>query len=155
MTTVFDTARYILEQYGPMSAMKLQRLCYYAQAWSLVWDKTPLFQEDFEAWATGPVCSELLYRIREKHPVCTEDIPGMPEPLSGGQRDTVDRVLEYYGPHDARWLGQLSCMEEPWKKARAQIPVGACCTTVVTKEDMASYYTGLTRYKEKESQEKS
>lgn len=26
--------------------MKLQKLCYYAQAWSLVWDDAPLFAED-------------------------------------------------------------------------------------------------------------
>lgn len=37
MATVFDTAKYILEKRGAMSTMKLQKLCYYAQAWSLVW----------------------------------------------------------------------------------------------------------------------
>ena len=38
MANVFDTAKYILEQLGSMSTMKLQKLCYYSQAWSLVWD---------------------------------------------------------------------------------------------------------------------
>ena len=42
MGTVFDTAKYILEQRGKMSTMKLQKLCYYTQAWSLVWDDAPL-----------------------------------------------------------------------------------------------------------------
>lgn len=44
MANVFDTAKYILEQSGPMSAMKLQKLCYYSQVWSLVWDDSPLFE---------------------------------------------------------------------------------------------------------------
>ena len=44
MANVFDTAKYILEQSGPMSAMKLQKLCYYSQVWSLVWDDAPLFE---------------------------------------------------------------------------------------------------------------
>ena len=31
MANVFDTAKYILEQSGSMSTMKLQKLCYYSQ----------------------------------------------------------------------------------------------------------------------------
>ena len=61
MSNIFDVAKYILEQRGRMSTMKLQKLCYYAQAWSLVWDDEPLFDEDFEAWANDPVCPKLFY----------------------------------------------------------------------------------------------
>ena len=64
MSNVFDTATYILEKLGPMSTMKLQKLCYYSQAWSLVWDEEPLFPEEFEAWANGPVCSELFHKTQ-------------------------------------------------------------------------------------------
>ena len=52
MANVFDIAKYIIEKKGTngrMSTMKLQKLCYYAEAWSLVWE-APLFEEDFEAW---------------------------------------------------------------------------------------------------------
>ena len=35
---VFDVAAYILEKIGSMTTMKLQKLVYYSQAWSLVWD---------------------------------------------------------------------------------------------------------------------
>ena len=63
-TTVFDIAKYILHQRGQMSTMKLQKLCYYAQAWSLVWDDTPLFDEDFSAWRNGPVCEPLFYATK-------------------------------------------------------------------------------------------
>ena len=31
--------------------MKLQKLVYYSQAWSLIWDEKPLFEEEIEAWA--------------------------------------------------------------------------------------------------------
>ena len=46
MANVFDIAKYILEYAGPMSTMKLQKLCYYSQAWSLVWDDEELFPEE-------------------------------------------------------------------------------------------------------------
>ncbi len=42
MATVFDVAAYILENTGSISTMKLQKLCYYSQAWSLVWDDKPI-----------------------------------------------------------------------------------------------------------------
>ena len=65
MATVGDVARYILERLAPdrfgdrVTAWKLQKLVYYAQAWSLVWDEVPLFPERIEAWANGPVCPTL------------------------------------------------------------------------------------------------
>ena len=41
MTTVHDVAAYILQKLGKMTTMKLQKLVYYSQAWSLVWDEKP------------------------------------------------------------------------------------------------------------------
>ena len=43
MATVFDVAAYILAKRGEMTAWKLQKLVYYSQAWSLVWDQRPIF----------------------------------------------------------------------------------------------------------------
>ena len=64
VVSVDDVAAYILSRKGPMSAMKLQKLVYYCQAWSLVWDDAPLFREPIEAWANGPVCPPLWERHR-------------------------------------------------------------------------------------------
>jgi uncharacterized phage-associated protein len=62
MADVFDVAGYILQQKGQVTTWKLQKLVYYSQAWSLVWDERPLFQERIEAWANGPVCPD-LYQV--------------------------------------------------------------------------------------------
>jgi hypothetical protein len=43
--TVFEVAAYIISKLGTISAMKLQKLVYYCQAWALVWDEKPLFLE--------------------------------------------------------------------------------------------------------------
>jgi uncharacterized phage-associated protein len=59
MTTVFDVAKYIIEKQGSMSTMKLQKLVCYAQAWSLVWDDTPIFEQKIEAWVGSPIIKEL------------------------------------------------------------------------------------------------
>jgi uncharacterized phage-associated protein len=55
MPSVLDVAQYILQRSGGMTTGKLQKLVYYSQAWSLVWDQRPLFNERIEAWANGPI----------------------------------------------------------------------------------------------------
>ena len=62
MANVYDVAKYVLKKLGSMPTMKLQKEVYYCQAWSLGWDGKPLFDEDFQAWANGPVCPELFSR---------------------------------------------------------------------------------------------
>lgn len=64
MTSIFDVAAYVLDKLGVMTTMKLEKLCYYSQAWSLVWDERRLFPERFEAWATAR-CA-LTYTIRTR-----------------------------------------------------------------------------------------
>lgn len=143
MASVFDVAKYILETKGPMSTMKLQKLCYYSQAWALVWDDSPLFNEEFEAWANGPVCKELFHQTQGHYKVSAGDEPGDIDNLTDNQKDTIDRVLEYYYPHDAQWLSQLTHMEGPWKEARKNIPDGSHCSKIISKASMAEYYSGL------------
>ena len=144
MANVFTAATYILEKQGSMSAMKLQKLCYYAQAWSLVWDENELFPEDFQAWANGPVCPELYQQTKGKYKIEVNDEAGRANgALTDNQKETIDKVLEFYGPHDAQWLSRLTHMEDPWLKARQGVPVGAICNNIILKADMAEYYGGL------------
>ena len=138
-TSVFDVARYILHVKGQMSTMKLQKLCYYAQAWSLVWDDRPLFNEEFRAWENGPVCRELFNETRGMFQVTEMDEPkGCIENLSDSQKETIDIVLRDYGDKDAQWLSRLTHLEEPWKQARKN-----GVDALITKESMAMYYGSL------------
>lgn len=143
MANIFDVAKYILEKSGSMSTMKLQKLCYYAQAWSLVWDDTPLFNEDFQAWANGPVCPELFRKTQGSYSVSARNENGGEGNLTDNQKDTIEKVLEYYGSHDAQWLSQLTHMEDPWIKAREGVPSGTGSSNIITKESMGLYYGGL------------
>lgn len=143
MATIFDTAKYILERHGRMSTMKLQKLCYYAQAWSLVWDDMELFPEDFEAWANGPVCKKLFDITKGIFSVTADDEPGDSNNLSDNQKDTIDRVLAHYAVHDAQWLSQLTHMEAPYQQARVDVPAGISSSNIISKESMAIYYGGL------------
>lgn len=142
MATVHDIAAYILEQAGSMTAMKLQKLVYYSQAWSLVWDDQPLFKARIEAWANGPVVPALYQIHRGKFEV-TAWSKGDPSRLAARERETVDAVLEYYGPKSSQWLSELTHREEPWAAARGDLAPGERGSEVITLAAMAEYYGSL------------
>jgi len=146
MINVFDVASYILKKTGRITTMKLQKLCYYVQAWSLVRENEPIFQEDFEAWANGPVCRALYdchkgqYLI-ENESCFRKQLTGTN--VSKEQSETIDEVLSVYGKKDPQWLSALTHMETPWIQARVGIPDGANCENTISKEIMKEYYGAL------------
>lgn len=80
---VNNVARYILERKGGhMSTMKLQKLVYYTQAWSLVWDEKPLFDSRIEAWANGPIIPDLYDQHRGLFTATIDTFPEDPEKLT-------------------------------------------------------------------------
>lgn len=144
MNSVFDVAKYILRKQGPMSTMKLQKLVYYCQAWSLAWDGYPLFDEEFEAWANGPVCTELFDKCNGSFLVdgsMFEDTSTYQ--FTVDQKETMNKVLKYYGKRKLHWLRKLIHEEDPWKMARTGYPSGASCNVVISKESMLQYYGEL------------
>lgn len=142
MATVFDVAAYILHKKGGMTAMKLQKLVYYSQAWSLVWDEKPLFGEKIRAWANGPVVPELFFAHQGEFKILAEP-NGDRKALSRDEKETVDAVLKYYGERNAQWLSALSHNETPWKKAREGLSDGDRGNAEITHGAMADYYGNL------------
>ena len=148
MHSIFDVAKYILNKKGSMTTMKLQKLCYYAQAWSLAWDGKPLFKEDFQAWANGPVCQEVFsaHRGRFELPEDFFDTRGNTDVFDVDEIETLDVVLDSYGDKGSQWLSELTHQEAPWRLARAGVAPGERCNTVIEKEDMQEYYGGLNEF---------
>jgi uncharacterized phage-associated protein len=144
MANVFDVAVRILKECGEMPAMKLQKLVYYSQAWSLVWDEAPLFDETIEAWANGPVVRDLYTRHRLNYFANeTQMDGGNPENLTTDQVETIDAVLRYYGKKSSQWLSDLTHMESPWMDAREGLEPGERGETEITQASIAEYYTAL------------
>lgn len=143
MTTVHNVAAYILQKQGEMTAMKLQKLVYYSQAWSLVWDEEPLFAERVEAWANGPVVPD-LYREHKGQFRVGSWPRGNPQALSAVQRETIDSVLGYYGDKASQWLSDLTHREDPWLDARRGLAPGERGSTEISHAAMAEYYGSLT-----------
>ncbi len=121
--------------------MKLEKLAFYSQAWSLVWDEEPLFDEQIEAWVNGPVVPELYAGHRGLFKVATWK--GDPNALTSSEKDTVDAVIAFYGKRSSMELSQMTHQEEPWIKARKGLSPTERGNRVITHASMAEYYGGL------------
>ena len=141
MASVHDLAAYILS-WRAMSAMKLQKLAYYSQAWQLAYEDRPLFDERIEAWANGPVVRE-LYDIHRGSFSVTRWPVGDATALTADEMDTVDLVLDTYGTKSAQWLSDATHAEDPWREARGPLREGARSEAAITPESMRRYYTSL------------
>lgn len=151
MASVHDVAAYILKRKGSMTTMKLQKLVYYCQAWSLVWDERPLFDERIEAWANGPVVPDLFHAHKGRFEIgeCPE---GNRRNLDTTARETIDAVLGFYGHKDSQWLADLTHQERPWRDARKGLAPGERGNHEITHAAMAEFYEGLIGIGEVEEQ---
>lgn len=138
MPTAHDIARYILSRRA-MTAMKMQKLVYYAQAWTLAREGKPLFDEPIEAWVNGPVVRD-LYDVHRGQFSLSSWPTGDATAMSGTQRAIVDEVLNTYGERTATWLSQLTHSEDPWRNARRGVPDNVRSAAIIDPDEMRSYY---------------
>ncbi|HUX44659.1 MAG TPA: type II toxin-antitoxin system antitoxin SocA domain-containing protein [Terracidiphilus sp.] len=142
MAKVHDVAAYIISKVRNVDAMKLQKLLYYAQAWSLVWDKRPLFSSTVEAWANGPVVREVFKAYQGQYKIA-EPRFGNKDGLNPNEKQTVDAILKFYGPKTGFYLSQLTHRERPWMDARKGLAPGDFGCNEITKSAMLEYYGSL------------
>ena len=142
---VFDIAAFIISQKHPLPTLRLHKLLYYCQAWSLVWDEKPLFEQSIYAWSGGPIIKELYEAHQGQYEMDLSDIPklGNPNALSNDQKETVKTVLRDYGNQSAQWIRDLITMEKPWRDARKGLDDREGGGREITLASMAEYYEGV------------
>ncbi len=139
MESIFNVADYFLSK-DSMSHKKLQKLCYFAQAWYLANYGRPLVPNRFEAWVHGPVSPDLYSKYRGWG---WEEIPQYNLPISFNEPDIasfLDQVYDVYGDYDADRLEIITHNEEPWLRARNGCPMGVYSRNPISQNDMRDYY---------------
>ncbi len=148
MYTPMDIANWFLaavdrDAGDSITHLKLQKLVYYAQAWSLVLLEEELFAEDFEAWRHGPVVPSLY------HAFSRYGWQALPPPedelvdFSNDVQEVLIDVYNTYGGLHAKRLEELTHQEPPWLLARGKLSPEANSSSIVRKQHMAAYYKTL------------
>lgn len=144
--SALDVARYLLhlseseEEPDHLSNLRLQKLLYYAQAWSLANRDQPLFRDEIEAWTHGPVVRKVYAQFAD----CQGGLisgPVGPFHLSEGDREFVRSVWEAYREFSATALRNMTHAEDPWRLAYRG-PNQGQPPGIITQESMREYFTG-------------
>lgn len=145
IVSVFDVAQYVLSRLEePCTTMKLHKLLYYCQAWYLVWEDKPLFKEDIEAWANGPVIRALFNFHQGMYWATPSQLTlGNSSKLNDVQREDIDNVLAFYGNKTSQWLIDQTHIEAPWRNARKGMLPNERGNRIIPLEAMSEYYSSL------------
>lgn len=114
----------------PMTNLRLQKLMYFAQAWSIVRNGCPLFDEELRAWELGPVVPSVYqkYKICGGNPIADADDAFDYSVFTEEELSVLTDVFVQYGKFTTAQLVNLCHRPgEPWEKtARNGVITKAC-----------------------------
>src|SRR5687768_63150 len=99
-----------IESGDKVSHLKLQKLLFYSQAWSLAVLGKSLFKEDFQAWTHGPVLPSIYHENKGNFYLTETDI--QEQEVASDIQEVLDDVLEIYGERSGKYLEELTHCEE-------------------------------------------
>ena len=146
MADAFDVAAYLLskadiKEGDGMTHLKLQKLLYYCQGFSLVLLDKPLFQNVIEAWDHGPVVVDVYHEFKHYGDQIIITLgPGNIDTLADDEKTMIDDVYEVYGGYSASRLRNLTHNESPWIGAENKID------KTITHESMREFFPSLVNY---------
>lgn len=100
-----------------LSALKLQKLLYYAQGHYLAANGRPLFPEKIKAWSHGPVVPQVWHEYKSKG----SQSLGSPDAsefnwdeVNSADTDFLVAIWNRYGGYSAWFLRNKTHQESPW-----------------------------------------
>lgn len=142
---VEDVANWFLSK-DSMSPKKLQKLLYYAYAWTLTLENeeihslnNKLFNEEFQAWVHGPVIPK-IYRKYSSYGY-NEIVLSADEPIFQEDINSIlNQVWDVYGHYTGDELESITHQESPWLNAREGYrPLDRCNETIKDKDIFECY----------------
>lgn len=137
-----DIANYFLSNVDGVTPKKLQKLCYYAEAWTqALLDRDLMVDAKFEAWIHGPV-DPGLYQDYKENGWNTIEKPENNDfdHISEDVIELLDSVISTYGDLSGNELEAITHRETPWIEARNGYGENDACNVELSKETMKDYY---------------
>lgn len=136
--SVYDVAKWFLNK-SSMTHKKLQKLCYYAQAWHCALLDSCLFTDEIQAWVHGPVIPVLYSKYFDYKWV---DIPSISDKPSFDEKtsELLEVVYNTYGQYSGDDLERLTHSEDPWIEARGNLKPWESGTEAINCDSMKNFY---------------
>lgn len=144
MENVQDIAKWFLNKES-MTHKKLQKLCYFAQAWSCAFDARPLFPDTIEAWIHGPVIPNLYrqYKNYGYHKIPQNAFDSSVFYYGQDTVDTLNFVWDTYGKYSENVLEYFTHHDAPWMIARGNLRPEESSHNEISLDSMATFYSEM------------
>ena len=142
---ILDVATFFLNKEA-MSQKKLQKLCYYAEAWSqALRNKSIAHNSYFEAWVHGPVNPILRGKYKDFgwKDIPKSEISDILNDAEDGVVGLLESVWLTYGDKDGDSLEILTHQERPWIEARAGLGEFEPSHSIISTETMRDFYLSI------------
>lgn len=140
--SIYEIANWFLSK-EVMTQKKLQKLCYYAQAWYYTLNNLRLSDENFEAWIHGPVSPVLYDRFKNFGFSGIKLTGNYISCIIEEDQNFLERVWATYGEYTGNALEALSHSEPPWKEARIGYSNEERCKNIISLESMKKYFSSI------------
>jgi uncharacterized phage-associated protein len=126
-----------------LTHLRLQKLLYYVQGWSLGLRNEPAFEGRIEAWAHGPVVREIypVFADFGKNPINPDEYEN--PSLDGVEAEFIAEVWEAYKPYSSSSLREMTHNERPWIVARGSCSPTDKCETEITHAMLREFFKEL------------
>jgi uncharacterized phage-associated protein len=144
-------AEYILQKWGNMSHLKLQKMLFYIEAYHLAYFDNSIIDDNFQAWVHGPVSRKIYDSLKDKSILHAElgylkntsssnpnDI--LKKTLTKDQIDFINETVDELNKFSATQLENMTHSEEPWLAARKGYGIADRCEVIIDKELMKKFY---------------
>lgn len=141
MEKVQDIAKWFL-CHDAMTHKKVQKLCYYAQAWyCALYDGSPLFNDEIQAWVHGPVIPTLysVYADYKWNPIPQAKCDDLE--FNESVNNILEAVYDTYGDFSGDQLESLTHSEDPWILARKDAKPWEPSINPISCDSMREYYS--------------
>lgn len=140
--SIFDVANWFLLK-ETMTHKKLQKLCYYAQAWFYAVKNERLTDTVFEAWVHGPVSPVLYDKFKGFGFSAIKILENYETVIKAEDLELLESVWKTYGDRTGNALEALSHSEPPWNIARIGYSPNERCEVAISPELMKNYYQSI------------
>lgn len=103
-----------------ISNLKMQKLLYFAQGHFLAKHNVPLFKEEIEAWARGPVIRNVYNTFKKHGRAPIDEQQHLTKFNWDSHRDVEQDLIEIwnrYGCYTSTALGNFTHLQGPWRAA--------------------------------------
>lgn len=140
--SIFEIANWFLSKES-MTHKKVQKLCYYAQAWCYALKGYRLSDTVFEAWVHGPVSPALYDKFKVFGFSAIRIADGYSPSIEPEDVELLESIWKTYGDMDGIALEVLSHSEPPWIEARIGYSPEERCEVAISSGAMKSYYRSI------------